>query len=243
MKRKFKAQFTLIELLVVIAIIAILASMLLPALSQAKNKAKAIACMSNEKQLGLGVISYSVDWDDYLPVAKSTVFTSGFSVYWKQQLASYVGIEEAPDAWALVGGSRCDDFCSGVFACSAFDPNLPSDCPTNRGAYGGYGWNIVSNGVGTTLEATDDASRPVKIQEVKLPTKTFCFGDAASTPGENNSYYGVLCNPWSAATMNLVSYVHSRRGNYAFIDGHSEALRPEEIVATSYAYYYKRVKP
>lgn len=84
---KIIQKFTLIELLVVIAIIAILASMLLPALNKARDKAKSAKCISNLKQIGIGTMLYADDNDEYLPGG-----ASWGKPYWMHRIASYLSI-------------------------------------------------------------------------------------------------------------------------------------------------------
>jgi prepilin-type N-terminal cleavage/methylation domain-containing protein len=77
---RFRVGFTLIELLVVIAIIAILAAILFPVFSQARDKARQTSCLSNAKQVGLAVLQYTQDYTRSIPLTTGAFTLSWFSL-------------------------------------------------------------------------------------------------------------------------------------------------------------------
>lgn len=204
-----RRAFTLIELLVVIAIIAILASLLLPALAKAKEKARSAKCLSNEKQIGLGYLLYANDYSDYLPLASDPKAASPCQWFW--EIARYIA-NETRSFTNLVAGNK-------VVACpSAKLKNaVPATIPGNE-AYGGYGQNYYYLGY------MDEADRK-KLTRVIKPTETCMNGDGLDVaPGLNWWNFGYIyppsVPPWGT-TGGVRPYVrHGKGGNYSWADGH-----------------------
>jgi len=118
-----RSAFTLIELLVVIAIIAILAAILFPVFAQAREKARAITCISNEKQIGLGLMQYIQDFDEVFPMDQYYVGTD--QVRWFDTVNPYI---KNGDHFAFNG--RSSGF-GGIWHC----PSFPSDQGSEYGVH------------------------------------------------------------------------------------------------------------
>ena len=190
--------FTLIELLVVIAIIAILAALLLPALSRAKDTAKSISCRNHLKQWGLATQLYATDHQDFLPTDGSA---SGSSVKagWYVDLPKELGLPVyAEMPWRTN---------------AAIEPgNSVWICPSNPRRSNGknlfhYCLNEHVNGSGS--------GNQVKLTSIRRPTATvwlFDNGGLAPVAQENNVH----------------TNLHNRGAQFVFLDGHVLRFRNTE---------------
>jgi len=136
MKRK---GFTLIELLVVIAIIAILAAILFPVFAQAREKARAITCESNMKQLGLAVLMYVQDSDENFPQGyhgESSAACGNFGSGWCPAATG------APEHWVAMVAPYTKSF--GIFGCP--DDSFGGQIDPNSGGFTGVQGSYASNG-------------------------------------------------------------------------------------------------
>lgn len=135
--------FTLIELLVVIAIIAILAAILFPVFAQAREKARAISCVSNQKQIGLGFLQYIQDNDEKYPM-NSYVDKDGNYFQWPSVVQPYI---KSGDTSTNPDGTTSTSGFSGVWQC----PDFP--VPTKEGSPFSCNMSLcVTGGDGTTTD-------------------------------------------------------------------------------------------
>ena len=175
--RRRTNAFTLIELLVVIAIIAILAAILFPVFAQAREKARAISCMSNLRQIGFASAMYTQDNDETLPLGYTWDQNNGAwgGDMWTVSLQPYIQ-KMGPANGNIINGELTG--IANVFTC----PSIHFTKDTNGNTVGNtvaYGYNKNATTTGWTTIGTLHTFPGVALASLKAPANLVTFADAA----------------------------------------------------------------
>lgn len=212
-KMKTSRFFTLIELLVVIAIIAILASLLLPALSTTRDTAKRIHCLNNLRQVHLSWTLYVDDYDGRLPAVGTAVWDGVYAgqTPWVGIMGDYWGSAvEFTGQYVFKGDS--------ILRC----PEMPFDPLFSSVQYVHYGMN--SYGIGGN--AAGSATPYRNVSDIALPAAQAALADnnLESSGRSELGYYAFTPN-----SNYVTNFRHDGKINIVFCDGHVEAHGPEIV--------------
>ena len=202
--------FTLIELLVVIAIIAILAAILFPVFARAREKARAASCLSNCKQLGLGLMMYCQDNDEYYTINEPHGANDVAAKWWCSRIYPYVKNKQI---WACPSAPS-------VVSYYYADGSLPA-----RTIPHGWGFDQVHYPYRTIYDT------PMTIGDIKQPANSGVLFEKTNAITTMPYVYCAVCYPTAAAYTSQVADRHNNGLNVRFYDGHAKWLSKTTVLS------------
>ena len=232
MKNKRNEEFTLIELLIVVAIIAILAALLLPALNQARKRAYIAACLSNLKQLGIGMTGYTSDYQDYCVPFQTDAMYGSVPEQWLHIMIKNDYINGATLLCPAREGEAISSYHRNNRELLRKMSSKSYNFTTEAARVPDYGYN--SEGLGKTRARvstfTGTTPFPVKISAVKQPSRKIMNADGLVVVKTNPTQlgeYGRAQLFWAAPTANTAGPDPRHEGacNFLFAAGNAGILK------------------
>ncbi len=252
-----KRAFTLIELLVVIAIIAILAAILFPVFAQAREQARATSCLSNTKQIALGQLMYSQDYDETIipwcvvnrklypiDVQIPNCWVNLIQPYIKNQQILFCPSFSASATAQAMDQADCDGDGSPGSGSNTWIPTGTTYGPNHDGFLAHYGvaFHLVSNGCTPSdphlYYPGSDYSYTESLAGVVSPARTANIGDSFTLVRKGSSPGGLRLG--TAFGCEAQFRHKGSGGNFSFLDGHSKYVtkNPERHLAVDSAGCY-----